>query len=249
MDKKGMIVTLFVLGTVFLIRAGEPSIKPLIYPDENIYPQSIATDGKLFWVLDTKAKQIYTFDREMKKVIKSFKVAFPSAKSMTAGGSKLWIADEQEKKIYALNMTNGKIEKSFPIALPQGNEFKSIEGLAWDGAYLWMAVSAGFSGSFNKIDPVSGKNLRSFYAECEPRGIATNGKYLWSICFNGAMLSKIDQRPILEKDSDMLKAREFIADIRLDSPAGLIFNGTNFIINEQSTKKILIVLASRKLKK
>jgi hypothetical protein len=147
-------------------------------------------------------------------------------------------------------MTNGKTEKSYPIEIPGGNDYKSMEGLTWGGSYLWLAVSAGFSGSFNQIDPESGKVLRSVYAECDPRGIASDGKFLWSICYNGKnMLSKIDKRPIKEKESDMLNAREFILDVPLISPAGLLFDGKKFIINELATKKLLIIMPMQPKKK
>lgn len=249
MDKKVIAVTLSIFFTACLVHATD-TIKPLIYPKENIYPQSITFDGKSFWVLDPKARQIYAFDSEMKKNLKTFKTTFASPKCIAVGGSRLWIADENERKLFAVNMTNGKTEKSYPIEIPGGNDYKSMEGLAWGGTYLWLAVSAGFSGSFNQIDPESGKVLRSVYAECDPRGIASDGKFLWSICYNGKnMPSKIDKRPITEKESDMLNAREFILDIPLISPAGLLFDGKKFIINELASKKLLIIMPTRPKKK
>ncbi|MBI5042525.1 MAG: hypothetical protein HZC10_01545 [Nitrospirae bacterium] len=195
-------------------------------PLPGLKPQGITWDGKHLWAIDEQAKKLNGFDSHSGAVIRSFNVVLKRPSGLTFDGKALWIADEETKSIHAVNPDTGEVVKTIKMEIPPEKGFKSFEGIAWDGKYLWTAIYAGFSSSFNQIDTENGRIVRSIFADCNPRGIASDGEYLWSICYNGEKLPpKIDRRKILEKEHEMLRSRVFIKDIEERDPTGLVYDG------------------------
>lgn len=195
-------------------------------PLPGLKSQGIAWDGKHLWAIDEQTKKLNRFDSRSGAVIRSFDINLKRPKGLAFDGKVIWIADEETKDIHAVNPESGQIVKTIRMAIPEEKGFKSLEGLAWDGKYLWTAIYAGFSSSFNQIDTESGRIVKSIFAECNPRGITSDGNYLWSICYNGEKLPpKIDRRKILEKEHEMLRSRVFIKDIEERDPTGLVYDG------------------------
>ncbi|MGD9162380.1 MAG: hypothetical protein PVG39_28480 [Desulfobacteraceae bacterium] len=201
--------------------------------------QGIAWDGKQLLVVDGETKKLYKLAPSNGRIIQSFNLKLQKPKGLTFDGRFLWLADEQARKIHALDPDNGQIKKTIELNIPKEKGFKSIEDLTWDGKYLWVAYFAGFSSSFNQIDPETGKIIRSVFADGHPRGLASDGKYLWSICYNGNKLpSKIDRREILEKDSEMMASRIFIRDIEVLEPNGLEYSDNNLWYVDKKLNRI-----------
>ncbi|BBO16396.1 conserved hypothetical protein [Candidatus Brocadia pituitae] len=190
--------------------------------------QSLVFDPVQLFVLDQKNLKGLAFDREAKV---------------------LWVAAEEkakEKKAPILIMVDpvsGKTIKTIDMEIPEEKGFDSIEGITWDEKRkdLWVAIYAGFSSSFNQINPETGEIIRSVFADCYPRGIATDGENLWSICYNGEKFpSKIDKRKIQEKDYEMFHSRTFIEDIpEAKQPTSLVFDGTHLWYADRKTKSAI----------
>ena len=202
-------------------------------------PQGIAWDGKRLLVVDGETKKLYKLDPYTGRVLQSFGLELKKPKGLTFDGELLWLADEGTRKIHSVDPNNGQITKTIKMDIPRERGFKSFEDLTWDGKYLWTAYFAGFSSSFNQIDPESGKIMRSVFANCHPRGIASNGKYIWSICYNGEKLpSKIDRRNIIGKDHEMMASRTFIKDIDVKDPNGMEYAGNSLWYIDKKLKKV-----------
>jgi len=207
-------------------------------PLPGLKPKGIAWDGKHLWTLDEETNKLYSFDSISGAVVHSFDVKLKKPQGLAFDGKALLIADEETKSIHAVNPDTGQVVKTIKMEIPPEKGFKSFEGIAWDGKYLWTAIYAGFSSSFNQIDPESGRIIRSIFADCNPRGIASDGKYIWSICYNGEGLpSKIDKREILEKEHEMLRSRVFIRDIEEKDPFGIVYDGQYLWYTDRMTKR------------
>jgi hypothetical protein len=211
-------------------------------PLPGIKPQGIAWDGKHLWAVDEQTKKLYNFDSRSGAVVKSLDINLKKPKGLAFDGRSIWIADEETRNIHAVNPESGQIMKTIKMEIPQEKGFKSFEGITWDGKYLWTAIYAGFSSSFNQIDAESGRIIRSIFADCNPRGIASDGKYIWSICYNGENLpSKIDRRKILEKEHEMLRSRVFIRDIEGRDPTGLVYDGQYLWYSDRALKRAFMI--------
>jgi hypothetical protein len=89
----------------------------------------------------------------------------------------------------------------------------------------------------NQYDPETGLVTRSLYANCNPRGIASNGDTLWSICYNGDKFpSKIDERSIAAGDREIQTSRRFLMDIEGRTPVGLDQSGGLLWYADQATR-------------
>jgi hypothetical protein len=189
---------------------------------------SLAWDGKQLWTVDAADKKVRSVNSQTGAVVKTLYTDIENPKGMAYDGKRLWIGDAEAMKLYAINTESGQTESTIPIHIPKEKGFKAFEDIAWDGKYLWTAISAGFSSSYNQVDPESGEIVRSLFADCIPRGIAIHEDILWSVCYNGDNLPvKIDQRKILDKDHEMLRSRIFIKDIELKDANGLVYDGAH----------------------
>lgn len=219
--------------------------------------EGIAWQGDYLWVLDDERKIIDRFDTTLEELSPdpkySIDLAQPSGGGLKKfkglafdkGAEVLWVAAEEininTKKmvpmLIKIDPANKKME-SIKMDIPVKD---SIEGIAWDEKRksLWVAIYAGFSSSLNQINPVTGNIERSIYADCNPRGIATDGDYLLSICYNRKRFpSKIDRRKIEDKDHEMLRSREFIKDIPEAEPIGLVYDGEDLWYADRMAKKV-----------
>lgn len=201
--------------------------------------QGVTWDGKHLWTLDEYTKKLYSFDPRSGAIFHTANIDLKRPKGLAFDGKSLWVADEETKKIHKINSDNGRIIKTIEMEIPKEKGFKSIEGVTWDGKNLWIAIYAGFSSSFNQIDTETGRIIRSVFADCHPRGITSDGTYIWSICYNGENLPpKIDRRKISDKEHEMLNSRIFIRDIDVRDPSGLVYDGQYLWYSDRMSKKI-----------
>jgi len=201
-------------------------------------PLGVTWDGSALWTIDPAGK-LRKLDGSGKEV-QVLESGVKAPRAIAFDGTRFWIADQAERTIGAFEPASGKVVRTIPLPIPAEKGFKSVEGLAWDGKYLWAAYYAGFSSSLNQIDPADGRLLRSVFADCHPRGLASNGGRLWILCLaaNGAY-AVIDQRPILDREHEMLKARVFLSRVDVRDSGGLAFDGTDLVVFDRAAEKLL----------
>jgi outer membrane protein assembly factor BamB len=204
-------------------------------------PQALAWDGKALWTVDQDAK-VRMLDAQSGAELRALESAVKTPRAMVFEGERIWIADDKAMILSALDRATGRVVKTVPLPTSPERGFKSVEGLAWDGKHLWAAYYAGFSSSLNEIDPETGRLLRSIYADCHPRGLASDGAKLWTLCNGGGTVPAIiDQRPILEREHEMLKARTFLARVEAQDPSSLTFDGKNLVVLDRRSRKLVRV--------
>lgn len=212
-------------------------------------PSSLAWDGEQMWTVDEQNKKLHSLNAQTGAITKSLEVKISKPKGLAFDGRHLWVGDSETMKLHAINVETGKTTRTIPIQVPKEKGIKAFEDIAWDGKHLWTAISAGFSSSYNQIDPKTGEITRSIFADCNPRGIAIRDGVLWSVCYNGDKLpAKIDQRNILDKDHEMLRSRQFIKDIELQEASGLIHDGTHLWTMDRKTKRVFKIYAKSPVK-
>ena len=88
----------------------------------------------------------------------------------------------------------------------------------------------------------------SIFADCHPRGIASDGKYLWSACYSGLTLdTKIDQREIKDREYEMNQTRTFVAALKHLDPSGLSYADKHiWLYNRLDQKMMKITFPGKK---
>ncbi|KAB2836468.1 MAG: hypothetical protein F9K48_01780 [Candidatus Brocadia sp.] len=223
--------------------------------------EGITWQGDYLWVLDEERKIIDRFDTTLEKLCPDPKYSIDLAQPSALGFEKfkglaydkeaeaLWATAEgidiDTKKmvpmLIKINPTNGQTE-AINMGIPAKKGFESIEGIAWDEKResLWVAIYAGFSSSLNQINPKTRQITKSIFSDSYPKGIATDGEHLWSICYNGEEFpSTIDQRIIQPEEHTMLRSREFIKDIPEAEPISLVFDGNDLWYADRKTKRVI----------
>ena len=217
-------------GSEFFVAA--PSKKPV----------GLAFDKVHLWSLDREQKTVNSFDPKSGAPLRSYPVKLKDPRALSYNGTDLWIADQGERKLIAIDPKTGEQRASFNLPIPVEKGFDSIEGMAWDGKYLWIAYYAGFSSSLNKIDPSNGKLLQSVFVDCHPKGLESDGTHLWTLCYNGeSKPAVIDQRKIMDTGHQMLRTRQFIKSIEGKSPSGLVYDDQYLWYVDQQKNRVLRV--------
>jgi len=205
-------------------------------------PVGLTFDKSQLWSLDQAQKTLNSFDPKSGALQHSYPLQLKEPKALTHSGTELWIADQGGRKLVAIDPKTGEQRISFKLPIPEEKGFNSIEGMTWDGKHLWVAYFAGFSSSLNKIDPTNGELLQSIYADCHPKGLASDGSHLWTLCYNGeSKPTVIDQRKIMDTGHEMLKTRQFIKTIEGKGPSGLTYDGQYLWYNDQQKNRVLRV--------
>src|SRR5262245_58701234 len=199
-----------------------------------------AGNGRLF-VTDAATKEVVALRLDTGKVDKRITLALAAPKGLAFDGTLLWVADEKTRRIQALSPTTGKIVREIPLDAPPEKGYHSVGGLTWDGSHLWTAIAAGFSSSFNQIDSSNGHIERSLFADCDPRGLVSDGSTLWSLCFNGAQLpASLDRRDLTGDEVAFQRSRKVVGKVEGPMPSAVLLDGQQLWLLRGSDKRLTV---------
>lgn len=191
-------------------------------------------------MIDSSVNKAYAFNTADKTEVGSFSTEVAKPRAAAWAGQDLWILDQKEEKVFQVDPGTGSIINSIPAPKPDIEGKWSYEGLAWDGQYLWIAYFAGFSSKVCQIDPQDGRVVQDFFADANLRGIYSDGKFLWGLCYNGPKRAPvIDRRTIAGKKFETMKSRTFLGKMDIPDPRGLAFDGSNFLTLDMKKGEIV----------
>lgn len=209
------------------------------FPSPGPSPEGLAWDGFHLWVVDSETLLLYQLDPATGEPVRELESKTKRPRGVAWDGSNLWVVDEDTGIILRLDPETG--EETGHINAPA----RSIEGpwsitdLTWDGEFLWVAISAGWCSSLNRTDPESGQVIASFFPQCDPRGIASDGTHLWTIAYNGEELpSKLDQRQVSDDVMEMAP-QQFLFDLQVKDPTGLTYGDGALWVVDRREERIL----------
>jgi streptogramin lyase len=207
-----------------------PTLKPPTptpmseFPSPGPSPEGLAWDGSHLWVVDGETQLLYQVDPATGEPVRELEIETRQPRGIAWDGENLWVVDEEAGIILRLDPETGEETGSIEAPKLDIEGPWSITDLTWDGTFLWVAISAGWCSSYNCVDPESGEVVVSFFPQCDPRGLASNGTHLWTIAYNGEEFpSKLDQRLLSDKVMEMAQSQEFLFDLRVKDPTGLTY--------------------------
>lgn len=211
-----------------LTKPPEPTVpKPVLeFSSPGPSPEDLAWDGSHLWVVDSETHLLYRVDPATGKSVRELEIEAERPQGVTWDGKNLWVLDQEAGIILRLDPETGEETGSIEAPRLDMEGPWSTTGLTWDGKFLWAAIGAGWCSSFNCIDPESGEIVVSFFPQCDPRGLASDGTYLWTIAYNGEELpSKLDRRQLSDDLEKMAQSQELLFDLDLEvkDPTGLAY--------------------------
>ena len=212
------------------------------FPSPGPSPEGLAWDGSHLWVVDGETRLLYRVDPATGESVREFEVEAKRPRGVAWDGKNLWVLDEEAGIILCLDPETG--EETGAINAPKQDMEGpwSITGLTWDGKNLWAAISAGWCSSLYRIDPESGKVVVSFFPQCDPRGLASDGTHLWTIAYNGKEFpSRLDRRQLSDEVKKMAQSQEFLFDLQVRDPTGLTYGDGVLWAADRADKRIFQV--------
>ena len=188
--------------------------------------RGIAGDAEQLFALDSGTGELLQIQRGSGGVLRRTALDLERPAGVAFDGQRLWVGDPAAKKIHAFDPLEGGVQSSIPLEFPEERGVGSLEALAWDGRYLWTAISAGYSSTLNRVDPSTGKIVGSYFADCDPRGLAADGDTVWTLCDRGAgRRAIVDQRTIAADEKAVWASRRLVKEAEGPSPSDLAFDG------------------------
>jgi streptogramin lyase len=202
-----------------------PTPTPMLgFPSPGPSPEGLAWDDSHLWVVDGETLLLYQVDPATGEPVRELGIAARQPRGIAWDGENLWVVDEEVGNILRLDPETGEETRSIEAPKLAVEGPWSIADLTWDGKYLWVAIHAGWCSSSFCVDPESGEVVVSFFPQCDPRGLASDGTHLWTIAYNGDEFpSKLDQRTLSDNVAEMAQSQEFLLDLRVKDPTGLAY--------------------------
>ena len=96
----------------------------------------------------------------------------------------VWVSVINDGSVVRIDPSSGEVAQTVTLK-PKGSE---PEGLAWDGAHLWVVDQAG--GRVVELDP-TGKVVDEFKTDDEPRLVAAGDSGIWVANYGGTSVSRV----------------------------------------------------------
>jgi hypothetical protein len=138
------------------------------------YSAGIACDGQYLWNNETFYHWFARMDTATGAVVNTFNTSIGN-RDMAFDGQYLWASDWQTSSISKFDTSNCSVINTYYPPFSAGKP----NGMAWDGAYLWVGEE---SGRIYKMT-TTGDTVRSIPPPVvypyDPRGLAFDGMHLW----------------------------------------------------------------------
>jgi len=136
--------------------------------DVGVSPHGLAFDGTNMWVANFDGKSVMKLSSSG-EILVTYNNIF-GADYLAFDGSSMWASGLISNKVFKLAL-NGSGMVGYDVRQP--------EGMAFDGANLWIA---GHTGSVTELRVSDGTILASFSAGMLPVGVAFDGANIWVAC-------------------------------------------------------------------
>jgi hypothetical protein len=205
---------------------------------KKINPVGVVMLNKQLLVVDSTNATLSGYDAK-NKLVGTVKLAVKSPRGLATDGTNIWVADNSTKKILQIEPKTGVVLKSFEVPIEGDREHTTIEAIACDGNYLWIALGAGWSSKILKMDAETGKLIMSLFAECMPRGLATDGKTLYILAYNtGVYQGSVNKMIISEDANQMNLSNTFLCKTPGKEPTGIALDGQELWISDKESKSV-----------
>ena len=203
-------------------------------------PVDLTWDGQHLWVVDDETRSLYRLSVETGESVRALQTEVKQPRGIAWDGESLWVIDAAEGAIFRFDPVTGEQIGAVQAPKPEIEGDWALTGLAWDGKYLWVPISAGWCSTMNRVDPDTGEIIDSFFPQCDPRGLATDGQHVWTIAYNGPELpSRLSQRLLSEEPAKKITSQEFLSDLPVQDPAGLTLGKDVLWTIDRSTGRIV----------
>lgn len=203
------------------------------------YPQGLVLVKDHLWIIDSKSRALLKIDEKRKKVVDSLKTTITAPRGLAWDGKNFWCADNKTKMVHQIDPLSGKIIRSVKVPIYGKQESAVLEAVAWDGKNLWIAFGAGWSSRICKMDVNTGEIVQSMFANCYPRGLATDGKNLWVVSYNqGKYPGVVSRRTIMDDSKKMNLSRAFLCRVPGKEPTGITFDGKYLWVADKDMKSL-----------
>jgi DNA-binding beta-propeller fold protein YncE len=200
-------------------------------------PQGIAAVSGSIWLLDARGQKLLEIDPKSGTRVSSVRVTVESPRGLAWDGKHFWCGDNKTKTVCLLDTATGKVLRSLKVPIDGKAEAAVLENIVFDREQLWVAYAAGYSSRILRIDALTGEIVQSMFADCHPRGITTDGKRLWVVCYNGGLRpSVLSVRTIMDDPGKMNASRVFLSTTPGLEPTGIAFDGQFLWLTDKKLK-------------
>lgn len=217
-----------------------PEVKVLeTLKTDQIKPIGVAKlDNKLYFI-DEDAAGLRRIDLDTKSISDVITIEAKQPKGITSDGKLIWIVDNQIKKVLEIDPATFKVIKSFDVVIAKDKDNVSLEAVTYYKNALWVATSAGWDSKIIKMSAETGEMIFWIFAECDPRGLATDGKYLYILGYNkGGLPGRISKMILSDETKEMRLSNKLISKTRGTEPSGITYDGNDLWITDKELKTI-----------
>jgi streptogramin lyase len=195
------------------------------------------------WVIDGQTGRLDRVDPATGKSAQTLETEVSEPRGLAWDGKSLWTVDEKAGAIVSLDPQTGQETGRFDAPKKDVEGAWAITGLTSAGKYLWVSISAAWCSRIVCLDPQSGKTVSSFFPQCDPRGLASDGTHLWTIGYNGKELPSRLSRHVLSNPLEMAQSQRFVLDLKVTDPSALAYGAGVLWAADRAERRIFRLAA------